>query len=75
LAVTDDELPRRCTEAFAHVGPGAKRFQPQELSGDAVLRLYRARATTYEVHVPGRDPAYGVGVDTRREVRPDRLER
>lgn len=69
-AVTDDELPRRCTEAFADVGPGAKRFQPHELSGDAALRLYRAYATGHEVHVPGRDPVYGTGVDTRREVRP-----
>ncbi len=68
--VADDELPQRCAEAFARVGPGAKRFQPHELSGDAVLRLYRARATSHEVHIPGRDPVYGAGVDTRRPVTP-----
>lgn len=68
--VTEDELPQRCTEAFAHAGPGATRFQPHELSGDAALRLYRANATHHELHVPGRDPVYGVGIDTRREVRP-----
>jgi hypothetical protein len=68
--VTDDELPQRCAEAFARVGPGAKRFQPHELSGGAALRLYRARATSHEVHIPGRDPVYGAGVDTRRQVTP-----
>ncbi|MFI0357477.1 pyridoxamine 5'-phosphate oxidase family protein [Actinomadura sp. 9N407] len=68
--VNDDELPRCCAEAFANVGPGAKRFQPHELSGDAALRLYRAHATSHEIHVPGRDPVYGSGIDTRREVSP-----
>ena len=68
--VADDELPQRCAEVFARIGPGAKRFQPHELSGDAVLRLYRARATSHEVHIPGRDPVYGAGVDTRRPVTP-----
>ena len=69
-AVADDELPQRCAEAFARVDPGAKRFGPQELSGDAVLRLYCARATSHEVHIPARDPVYGTGVDTRRLVTP-----
>jgi nitroimidazol reductase NimA-like FMN-containing flavoprotein (pyridoxamine 5'-phosphate oxidase superfamily) len=66
--VPDEELPRRCAEAFARVGPGAVRFQPHELSGAAQLRLYRAAATGHEVHIPGRDPTYGTGVDTRRAV-------
>jgi hypothetical protein len=66
--VAADELPQRCVEAFARVGPGAKRFGPHELSGDAVLRLYLAHATSHEVHIPGRDPTYGTGVDTRRHV-------
>jgi len=68
--VADDELPQRCAEAFARVGQGAKRFGPHELSGDAVLRLYRARATSHEVHIPARDPVHGAGVDTRRLVTP-----
>jgi nitroimidazol reductase NimA-like FMN-containing flavoprotein (pyridoxamine 5'-phosphate oxidase superfamily) len=67
-AVAEGELPQRCAEAFARVDPGAKRFQPHELSGDAPLRLYRARAIGHEVHIPGRDPAYGTGIDTRREI-------
>lgn len=66
--VAADELPGRCAEAFARVSPGAKRFQPDELSGDAALRLYRARAISHEIHIAGRDPTYGAGVDTRRKV-------
>jgi hypothetical protein len=68
--VADDELPRRCAEAFARLGPGAIPFAPHELSGSAARRLYRARATSHEVHIRGRDPVYGVGVDTRRLVTP-----
>jgi hypothetical protein len=68
--VAGAELPRRCAEAFARVGPGATRFGPRELSGDAALRLYRAHATGHEVHVRGRDPKYGTGIDTRRQVSP-----
>ena len=54
--------------AFAQVAPGATRFQPDELSGDAVLRLYRAHVTSLEVHIAGRDPVYGTGLDSRHEV-------
>jgi general stress protein 26 len=68
--VADDELPQRCAEAFTDVDPGAIRFKAHELSGDAILRLYRAQATNHEIHIPGRDPVYGAGVDTRRTVRP-----
>lgn len=68
--VTDDELPQACAEAYAHIGEGAKAFQPHELSGPAAIRLYRAHATNLDVHVPGRDPAYGTGIDKRRAVNP-----
>lgn len=66
--VPDEELPQRCAEAFASVDPDVKRFQPHDLSGDADGRLYRARADRHEIHVPGRDPKYGTGIDTRQEV-------
>jgi hypothetical protein len=66
--VPDGELPERCAEAFARVAPGARAFAPGELSGDAVLRLYLARATRHEVHIRGRDPVYGTGVDRRLAV-------
>ncbi|WP_433468709.1 pyridoxamine 5'-phosphate oxidase family protein [Spirillospora sp. CA-128828] len=68
--VPDDELPQRCSEAFADADPGAVRFQPGELSGDAPLRLYRADATGWEVHLPGRDPRNVTGIDVRRRVTP-----
>lgn len=68
--VPDEELPERCAEAFTAVDPGAVRFRPEELSGDARLRLYRADATGWEVHLPGRDPRNSGGIDTRRRVTP-----
>ena len=66
--VPDDELAAGCAAAFGRVAPGAVSFRPDELSGDADLRLFRARATGYEVHVRGSDPDYGTGIDTRRRV-------
>jgi hypothetical protein len=68
LLVPEGELPQSCAEAFARVDPDAKGFGPQDLSGDAPLRLFRARATSHEVHLPGRDPRNETGVDTRRRV-------
>lgn len=68
--VPADQLAAACDEAFAGaVDAGVTRFRPEDVSGDADLRLYRARATSWEVHIRGRDPVYGTGVDTRREVR------
>ncbi|NUT35490.1 MAG: pyridoxamine 5'-phosphate oxidase family protein [Hamadaea sp.] len=69
--VGDDELAQRCAEAFTDLRGGARPFAPEELSGDADLRLYRARVTSCEVHIRGGDPEYGTGVDTRRAVRID----
>ena len=68
VLVPDDELAAGCAAAFGRVAPGAVSFRPDELSGDADLRLFRARATGYEVHVRGSDPDYGTGIDTRRRV-------
>lgn len=69
--IPDDELPQRCAELVARVEPAAQRyFTPEALSGDTPLRLYRARATSYELHIPGRDPLYGTGIDSRHPVTP-----
>ena len=68
--VPDDELPQRCAEAFARVDPGAVAFGPAELTGEAVLKLYRAHATSHEIHIAGRDPVFGTGIDSRRPVSP-----
>jgi general stress protein 26 len=67
--VADADLAEECAVAFANVRPGAFAFTPDDLSGDAKLRLYVARAIKHEIHVPGRDPAYGTGIDRRVEVR------
>jgi hypothetical protein len=66
--VADEDLPVHCAAAFAEVRSGARAFAPHELSGEASLRLYRAEATSWEVHVRGGDPDYGTGIDRRVEV-------
>jgi nitroimidazol reductase NimA-like FMN-containing flavoprotein (pyridoxamine 5'-phosphate oxidase superfamily) len=66
--VPEPELGAACATAFRSVGNGAKAFAPEELSGSAVLRLYRATATSHAVHVRGGDPTYGTGVDRRVPV-------
>jgi nitroimidazol reductase NimA-like FMN-containing flavoprotein (pyridoxamine 5'-phosphate oxidase superfamily) len=71
--VPEPELDAACAAAFrtvenGPVGDGAKAFTPGELSGSAVLRLYRATPTSYAVHVRGGDPTYGTGVDRRVPV-------
>jgi len=68
--VPHDELPRRCAEAFGDTAPGAVAFTPDELSGDAELRLYLARATAVDVHIRGSDPHFGTGIDSRRGAEP-----
>jgi SAM-dependent methyltransferase len=68
-AVGDQELEAVCPEAFRTTA-GAHRFGPEELRGDAPLRLYVARLRSCEVHVPGRDPVHGRGVDTRQAADP-----
>jgi nitroimidazol reductase NimA-like FMN-containing flavoprotein (pyridoxamine 5'-phosphate oxidase superfamily) len=67
--VPDAELAAECEPAFAtSVSRGARAFAPEELRDPAPLRLYRAIALTYELHLRGSDPANKTGVDTRRAV-------
>jgi hypothetical protein len=66
--VPEPELPTGCAIAFRAVGAGARGFGPEELSGDASLRLYRANATSLAVHVRGGHPEHGTGVDRRLEL-------
>jgi hypothetical protein len=69
VQVPEDELAAQCALAFTDVGPGAVAFSPADLSGTADLRLYVAHASRHEVHIRGRDPRYGTGIDRRQEVR------
>ena len=67
--VAESDLPTECARAFAHLrGDGGRAFGPDELSGQADLRLYRATATRHQLHVRGGDPTYGRGVDHRETV-------
>jgi nitroimidazol reductase NimA-like FMN-containing flavoprotein (pyridoxamine 5'-phosphate oxidase superfamily) len=65
--VPEADLAEHCARAFAHSrgNDGARSFAPDEVSGDAPLRLYRAVATRHQVHVRGSDPTYGKGIDRR----------
>jgi hypothetical protein len=66
--IAESDLPGECAKAFTQLDSSAVAFEPAELSGAAPLRLYRATATSHEVHVRGRDPKYGKGIDTRMTV-------
>ena len=67
--VAETDLADECARAFAHPrGDGARAFAPEELSGSADLRLYRASATRHDLHVRGSDPTYGKGIDRRVSV-------
>lgn len=73
ITATAREVPE---ETLLHVVGEAFRtdagtqFAPEELSGDARLRLYVARATAYEVHVRGSHPSHGRGYDSRQAADP-----
>lgn len=68
-AIEEERLELACAEAFRTTA-GARAFAPDELRGAAPLRLYVARVTSCEVHVAGRHPTYGRGVDTRQAADP-----
>jgi hypothetical protein len=67
--VPEEELEARCPEAF-RTKAGAEPFTPDQLRGAAPFRLYVAHVSSCEVHVPGRHPVHGRGVDTRQPADP-----
>jgi Pyridoxamine 5'-phosphate oxidase len=67
--LADEELERACPEAFRTTA-GARPFAPAELRGDALIQLYVAHVTACEVHVPGRHPVHGRGLDSRQAADP-----
>lgn len=66
--VREADLAEQCAAAFRNIGGGARAFTPDELSGAATLRLYRAKVTEVAVHIRGSDPVYGQGIDMRMPV-------
>jgi nitroimidazol reductase NimA-like FMN-containing flavoprotein (pyridoxamine 5'-phosphate oxidase superfamily) len=72
--VPDAEVAEHCRAAFSGDLRGASAYSPEELSGDSPLRLYRAEATSYDVHVRGRDPVHGTGIDRRMPADPRDVE-
>jgi hypothetical protein len=67
--VPEDELPAVIGEAFGERG-GARRFAPEELYGEADLRLYVASATSWDVLIRGGHPEHGSGIDRREPADP-----
>lgn len=68
-AVPDADLAGACAEAFPETVGGAVAFTPAELRAGP-LRLYVAHARSCEVHVPGRHPTHGRGLDSRQPANP-----
>ncbi len=69
--VPEDELAAVVGEAFQQRG-GARRFAPEDLAGEADLRLYVATATSWEVLIRGGDSIHGTGIDRREPADPTR---
>ena len=69
--IGDEEVDEVIGEAF-HPRAGARAFGADEMRGDADLRLYVARAASWDVHVPGGHPGHGTGIDRRLPADPTR---
>jgi hypothetical protein len=65
--VDADELVETAA-VYGSRGHGGRYFAPEELSGPADLRLYRATIAEHHLLVRGGDPAYGREVDGRMRV-------
>jgi nitroimidazol reductase NimA-like FMN-containing flavoprotein (pyridoxamine 5'-phosphate oxidase superfamily) len=69
--VPDDELEQCLATAFRPRFPGLRQYTAAEMRDPEVFRLYRARVSEHSVHIPGRNPEYGTGVDRRMVVKLD----
>ena len=66
--IPDDELGQRLPVAFDPEGRGGRRFAPEEVSGEADLRLWVLHAQSWEVHIGAGHPILGTGKDRRIPV-------
>jgi len=64
------ELDQHVPAAFDPERRGGRRFEPEELCGEADLRLWVLEVETCEVHVPSGHPRLGTGRDRRVAVDP-----
>jgi nitroimidazol reductase NimA-like FMN-containing flavoprotein (pyridoxamine 5'-phosphate oxidase superfamily) len=65
--VPDEELEQAAT-LYAGRYPELRGYRADELRAPADLRLYRLRPDAHWILIPGRDPKYGRGIDSRRPV-------
>lgn len=66
--IPDDELDRHIDIACRPRFPEQQPFPADKLRPPAPFRLYHASIGEHSIHVPGRDPTYGTGVDRRLTV-------
>ncbi len=69
--VPDFELEKRCPLAFRRLIGTARAFGPEELRGEATLRLYVMDVEVWEAHLPGVDPEDEAAPETRVEADPE----
>jgi hypothetical protein len=69
--VPDFELEKRCEVAFHRLVGTARAFKPEQLRGDASLRLYVMDVELWEAHLPGVDPDDESVPETRVEAAPE----
>jgi nitroimidazol reductase NimA-like FMN-containing flavoprotein (pyridoxamine 5'-phosphate oxidase superfamily) len=70
--VSDDELEQHLPVAFDPERRGGRRFEAEEVAGDADLRLWVLRVESWEVHIGAGHPTLGTGKDRRVAVDPRR---
>jgi nitroimidazol reductase NimA-like FMN-containing flavoprotein (pyridoxamine 5'-phosphate oxidase superfamily) len=66
--IPEQELDRHVDVACRARFPEQQPFPVERLRPPAPLRLYRAAVTEHSVHIAGRHPTYGRGVDSRMVV-------
>ena len=68
--IRDDELEQHLPVAFDPERRGGRRFEAEEVAGDADLRLWVLRIERWEVHIGAGHPTLGTGKDRRVAVDP-----
>jgi hypothetical protein len=68
--IPDEELEQHLTVAFDPERRGGRRFEAEEVAGDAGLRLWVMRVEPWEVHIGAGHPTLGTGRDRRVAVEP-----